>query len=479
MNGKSARLEGRLLGLLLAVCGWLTFTTLAIADSVVPTSREQISLSYAPLVKSTAPAVVNIYTKTVVKQRRTNPLFSDPFFKKFFGENFGLQFGQPKERVQNSLGSGVIVDADGTVVTNNHVIEGADQIRVVLTDRREFDAEIVGVDERTDLAVLRIATEGERFPFLTFANSDVLEVGDLVLAIGNPFGVGQTVTSGIVSALARTQAGVADIGSFIQTDAAINPGNSGGALVGMDGHLVGVNTAIYSNTGGSLGIGFAVPANLVRFVIDGMGPDGRVIRPWLGAWGQTVNSDIAESLGLERPEGVLVSELWPGSAADRAGVDRGDVILGINGNSITNPQDLEFRFSTLPIGNEASLSVLSAEGIRSVSVSLEPASEEPNPDTIRIDGRNPLSGLTIANMSPALGDELKLDRFSPGVTVLNVARGTPAGRLRFRALDRLVSINGEGISRVADVYAQLDQDRREWEIVIDRNGKQLSMVIGP
>lgn len=481
MRGISAGLRVKAVGFALGV-GVLCLTAWsipAVAESVIPGSREQISLSFAPLVREAAPAVVNIYTKTVVKQRRVSPLFDDPFFKKFFGENFGLQLGQPKERVQNSLGSGVIVSAEGVIITNNHVIEGADQVRVVLTDRREFDAEIVGVDERTDLAVLRISAGEELFPFLEFGDSDNLEVGDLVLAIGNPFGVGQTVTSGIVSALARTQAGVADIGSFIQTDAAINPGNSGGALLGMDGQLVGVNTAIYSNTGGSLGIGFAVPANLVKFVIDGMGPDGRVVRPWLGAWGQTVSSDIAESLGLERPEGVLVSGLWPGSAADRAGVVRGDVILAINGKTVVSPKDLEFQVSTLPVGQEASVSLLGAEGMRSVSLALEPALTEPRPDSIRIEGRNPLNGLTIANMSPALGEELKLDRIEPGVTVLKVARGTPAGRLRFRPLDKVVSMNGKIVTNVADVREQLDHDHDEWEIVIDRDGKHLSLVIGP
>jgi len=452
--------------------------TLSWSDAVVPSSRDQITLSYAPLVKRAAPAVVNIYTKTIVEQRRVSPLFSDPFFKRFFGEDFGLQFGQPRERVQNSLGSGVIVNSDGTIITNNHVIEGADKIRVVLTDRREFDAELVGVDERTDLAVLRINSPDGNLPFLEFGNSDDLEVGDLVLAIGNPFGVGQTVTSGIVSALARTRAGVADIGSFIQTDAAINPGNSGGALLAMDGRLAGINTAIFSKSGGSLGIGFAVPANLVRFVIDGLGADGRVIRPWLGAWGQTVGSDIAESLGLDRPEGVLIRDLWPNSAADRAGLSRGDIILDVNGSSIASTMDLEFRLATLPVGQEASLSVLSTDGIRSISLPLEAAPSDPKPDTIRVEGKNPMSGLTVANMSPALGEQLKLDHISPGVTVLKIARGTPASRLRFHPLDRLISVNGTEISVVGDLKNHLQQDARGWEIVIERAGKRLSLVVG-
>lgn len=456
----------------------LMVATPGVAGTTVPQSREQITLSYAPLVEMTAPAIVNIYTKTVVKQRRVSPLFNDPLFQRFFGENFGLQFGEPKQRVQNSLGSGVILSRDGMIVTNNHVIEGADQIRVVLTDRREFDAELVGVDERTDLAVLRIESGGSELPYIELGDSDQLQVGDLVLAIGNPFGVGQTVTSGIISGLARTQVGVADIGSFIQTDAAINPGNSGGALVSMEGRLAGINTAIFSNNGGSLGIGFAVPANMVRYVVDGLWADGRVIRPWLGAWGQAVNSDIAESLGLDRPEGIMVNEFWPNAAAERAGLRRGDVILGVDGKPVSDPRDLEYRIASLRVGSEVTLTVLRSEGRESIDIVLEAAPAEPSADTTQIGGQNPFAGLTIANMSPALGEELKLDRIYPGVTILKVARGSPASRLRFRPLDRLMAVNGVDVSSVDDIRKLVGEDSQRWEIAIDRAGKRLSMVIG-
>jgi S1-C subfamily serine protease len=247
---------------------------------VVPTSRDETRLSFAPLVKSAAPAVVNIYTRRVVQARSATPLFNDPFFRRFFGDQF--QFGgRERKRVQNSLGSGVIVSDDGLIVTNYHVIDKADEITVVLADRREFEADVVTRDERTDLAVLRIKTGSEKLPFMKLRDSDTLEVGDIVLAIGNPFGVGQTVTSGIVSALARTARGVSDFGFFIQTDAAINPGNSGGALVGLDGNLIGINTAIYSRGGGSNGIGFAIPSNMVATVIGSAMSDGEVIRPWV------------------------------------------------------------------------------------------------------------------------------------------------------------------------------------------------------
>src|SRR6516165_2653128 len=259
----------------------------------VPQSREQLQLSFAPVVKKTAPAVVNVFSRRTIKTAGS-PFFDDPLCRRFFGEN--SPFRGPSERVQRSLGSGVLVAADGTIVTNHHVIKDADEVTVVLADRREFEAKILRSDERVDLAILKIDASGERLP--------ELEVGDIVLAIGNPFGVGQTVTSGIVSALARTGVGVSDFRFFIQTDAAINPGNSGGALVSLDGKLVGINTAIYSRSGGSIGIGFAIPSLMVRTVLAG-GPSGRIVRPWIGASGQPVTSEIAASLGLPRPMGVL------------------------------------------------------------------------------------------------------------------------------------------------------------------------------
>src|SRR5262245_38652656 len=275
---------------------------------VVPQDRAAIQLSFAPLVKTTAPAVVNIYTKRTVRAA-TSPLLNDPFFRRFFGDQLPGQ----TERVQNSLGSGVIVDPGGLIVTNNHVIKGADQITVVLSDRREFEATVVRADDRTDLSVLKINSGSERLPVLELMDSDDLEVGDLVLAIGNPFGVGQTVTSGIVSAVARTRVGIADYGFFIQTDAAINPGNSGGALITMGGKLAGINTAIFSRDGGSVGIGFAIPANMVQTVVAAAGGQGRIVRPWLGADTQTVTADLATGLGLPRLIGVIVGEVFGGN----------------------------------------------------------------------------------------------------------------------------------------------------------------------
>ena len=259
-------------------------------------------MSFAPIVKRVAPAVVNVYAARVIENR--NPFMNDPIFRQFFGD------GIPRRQVERSLGSGVIIDPKGLVVTNYHVIEGASEVKVALSDKREFAADIVLKDQHSDLAVLRIKGANERFPTLEFANSDALQVGDVVLAIGDPFGVGQTVTHGIVSAVARTQVGISDYQFFIQTDAAINPGNSGGPLVDMSGRLVGINSAIYSRSGGSQGIGFAIPANMVRVVVaSAEGGSGTVKRPWLGAKLQEVTPEIAESLGLKRPTGALVASL--------------------------------------------------------------------------------------------------------------------------------------------------------------------------
>ena len=319
-------------------------------DRRVPSSAADVELSFAPVVKRVAPAVVNVYAARVVENR--SPFMNDPLFRQFFG-------AVPREQVQRSLGSGVIVDPAGLIVTNYHVIEGASEVKVALADKREFDAQIVLKDERSDLAVLRIKGDSERFPSLDFGNSDELQVGDVVLAIGDPFGVGQTVTHGIVSALARTQVGISDYQFFIQTDAAINPGNSGGALVDLKGRLIGINTAIYSRSGGSQGIGFAIPANMVRVVVaSARGGSAAVKRPWLGAKLQQVTPEIAESLGLKRPTGALVASLT-GRRPRRARRHRtGDLIVSVDGTAIDDPNAFDYRFATKPLGGTAQIGLV-------------------------------------------------------------------------------------------------------------------------
>src|SRR5579872_3915984 len=340
---------------------------------VVPSSEGALKLSYAPIVKKTAPAVVNVYSRRVV--RAQSPLAVDPFFRRFFGD--AQPFGLPRQRIQNSLGSGVILDAGGLIVTNHHVVKDADEVTVVLADRREFDARILITDQRTDLAVLKIEVKGERLPTLEIADSDTLEVGDIVLAIGDPFGVGQTVTSGIISGLARTGVGIADFRSFIQTDAPINPGNSGGALVDLDGRLVGINTAIFSQSGGSIGIGFAIPSALVRPILRAAAHGGVIERPWLGVAGQPVTAELAQALGLPRPGGVLVKEVAPQSPAAKGGVNVGDVIMEFDGHEIEDPEGLRFRVATLPLDQTAHLTLLRSGKRRIAMVVLTRPPEDP------------------------------------------------------------------------------------------------------
>jgi Do/DeqQ family serine protease len=446
----------------------------ALAEDAVPTSPQQINLTFAPVVKMVAPAVVNIYTKKVVKQQALSPFFDDPFFKQFFGDQFN--FGRSRERIQNALGSGVIVQPDGLVVTNNHVIDGADEIRVVLNDGREFEAKVVSQEEQLDLALVRIDTKGAKLPTLTFRDSDDLEVGDLVLAIGDPFGVGQTVTSGIVSGLARTRTGINDFGFFIQTDAAINPGNSGGALVTTDGKLVGINTAIYSQSGGSIGIGFAIPANIVRAVVDAEANGGKLVRPWLGVTGEALNAEIAESLGFDRPGGVVVKELFPGGPADKAGLKPGDVLLAINNRDVQDPQGMAFRLATLPIGDAAKMTIVRKGEQMDLPVQLMPAPREPEPDETWLDGEQPLTGAQVANLSPALGEELSVSGWK-GVVITAIKRGSFARSLGLRPGDIVARVNGTDVQTVDQLSKLMAVSQDEWELTVERDGKTKTVTV--
>src|SRR5437763_10260407 len=395
----------------------------------LPSSPNELRLSYAPVVERATPAVVNVYAAKMVAIR--NPLFDD--FRRFFGMPGGP--GGAGEQVQRSLGSGVLVDASGLVVTNNHVVEGADQVKVSLADKREFEAEMVLKDPRSDLAILRIKAQNERFPALELADSDALQVGDVVLAIGNPFGVGQTVTHGIVSALARTQVGITDYQFFIQTDAAINPGNSGGALVDLSGRLVGINTAIFSRSGGSIGIGFAIPANMVRVVVaSAKGGGTSVRRPWLGARLQAVTPDLAEGLGLKRPAGALVSSIVPDGPAAKAGLKAGDLIVSVDGARVDDPNAFGYRFATKPLGGTAQLGIVRQGRAMTLPIALQSLPDTPRQE-IEIKGRSPFKGATVANLSPALADELRLDPQAEGVVITDVAEGSSARSVGFQKGD--------------------------------------------
>ena len=462
--------------ILLAVVAALGLVQAADAQAparALPESRGAMLQSFAPLVKRTAPAVVNVFTRKVVREQASSPLFNDPFFRRFFGD----QPGGEQQREQNSLGSGVIVRKDGIVVTNHHVVKDADEIRVVLSDRRELEATLIGSDERTDLAVLRVKASPEGLPVIELGDSDGIEVGDLVLAIGNPFGVGQTVTSGIVSATARTMVGVSDYRFFIQTDAAINPGNSGGALVAMDGRLIGINTAIYSKTGGSVGIGFAIPANMVRAVVTGLVDGGKIVRPWFGAQGQPVSTDVAASLGLARPGGVILEQVAAGGPAARAGLKVGDVVVSIDGRDVEDPQALKFRIGTLPIGGTARLGVLRQGRQQQVVVSLEAPPEIPPRQTSQLQGRQPFAGATVANLSPALADELGIDVVAKGVIVLQTRQGSIAQRLGVAPGDIILKVNDVEIASVQMLRQVVERERPTWQLSIQRGERVMNVKV--
>ena len=411
-------------------------------DRRVPTSQAELQLSYAPIVQRVQPAVVNVFATKMVQNH--NPFLDDPIFRRFFG----LQ-GGPQQQMLRSLGSGVMIDSSGLVVTNVHVIEDADQVKVSLSDKREFEADIVLKDKRSDLAVLRLKDVHEKFPTLDFANSDQLMVGDVVLAIGNPFGVGQTVTHGIISALARTQVGITDYQFFIQTDAAINPGNSGGALVDMTGRLAGINTAIYSRPGGSQGIGFAIPANMVRVVVASAKTGGKAVkRPWLGADLQAVEPKIAEAMGLKLPNGALVADIEAGSPAERAGMKHGDLIVAVDGQSVEDPNAFDYRFATHPVGGTAQVEVQRAGKPLKLTVSLEP---DLGNHEIVVSSKSPLQGAKFANISDSVANEFHLNADTEGVAMIDPGAGTPAAKLGFKRGDIIIGINNHRINRTSDL----------------------------
>ena len=461
-----------LLTAILALAGVATVSAPSQAQERRVPNPAELRLSYAPVVQRVAPAVVNVYAAMTVQTR--NPLFEDPIFRRFFGGGPGGPGGG--SQVQRSLGSGVIVDGSGLVVTNNHVIDGADEVKVSLADKREFEATLVLKDQRSDLAILRLKDSREKFPFLEFANSDTLEVGDVVLAVGNPFGVGQTVTHGIVSALARTQVGISDYQFFIQTDAAINPGNSGGALVNLTGRLVGINTAIFSRSGGSQGIGFAIPANMVQVVVASAKTGGSAVkRPWLGAKLQAITPEIADSMGLKRPAGALVASVQAGSPAATAGLKAGDVIVSVDGQAVDDPNAFDYRFATKPLGGSAKLGALRGGREVSAAVALLPAPETPR-DEIVIRSRSPFSGAKIANLSPALADELQLQNVDDGVVIVDVDNGSYASNLGFQRGDVIQEGNGEAIAKTRDLDRLSKVPSNSWRIGILRGGQKISAV---
>lgn len=419
----------------------------------VPTDAGTMKSSFAPVVREAAPAVVNISAQSLQRSR-------DPFFGGFFG----------MPRAAQSAGSGVIVRSDGIVVTNNHVIAGAQQITVVLNDRREFPARVLLADERSDIAVLQLENVTDQLPVLPIDAQEEQQVGDLVLAIGNPFGVGQTVTNGIISALNRTETGILDSGSFIQTDAAINPGNSGGPLVDMDGDVIGINTAIFSRSGSSSGVGFAVPASMVQRVVDSaLGGATSVVRPWLGVRGESVSADVARSLGLDRPQGLLITDVYPNGPGARAGIREGDVVTAIDGAEINDQGGLNFRVGTRDPNDAVAVTVVRDGRSQQLNARVQTLPGDRELGDGEVVRQGALAGLRVVTLSPALADSLGGDPFATGAIVTAVDPRSYAGRLGLRPRDIILSVDGRSLTSSATLNAATRGDG----LTIIRGGRRL------
>lgn len=448
--------------LFLGVC--LSFTLTSPLSSGVPKSKEEIRFTFAPIVKKVSPAVVNIYAARLVHM---SPMAQDPFFQHFFGRT--RLFGNTKPRVQRSLGSGVIVRGDGIVITNHHVIENAQEIKVVLQDGEEYAAKVVVKDPRTDLAALKIEAAKPSFPHLELEDADDLLVGDLVLAIGNPFGLGHTVTMGIVSGLARSEGGIEDFRSLIQTDAPINPGNSGGPLVTLEGKIVGINTAIYSKSGGSIGIGFAIPSNLVAPIIRAVDQGGKVERAWLG---------IAIK-PQDRQKGVLIKKVYPKSPAEKAGLREGDLILEIGGHRVLTAEALKFRMATLPIGSETSIIFLRKGQKITLPLRIEVPEDVPGNQVLQLSGgaSHPLAGMGVTMLSPMVAETFGLEYEGKGLVIVAVQSSMRASFLGLRPGDILLEINGVTLKTFKDLERALLGKKRNWAITFKRDGKKRQVMI--
>ena len=454
----------------------------AASVKVAPRATAEDARGFSRVLKPVLPAVVNISSSRVEKQdtRGMQGQSMDPFFRQFFGdEGQGRQFNVPRERREKSLGSGVIISPEGYVLTNNHVIDHATEITVTLRDRREMKAQVVGTDPRTDIAVLKIS--GSNFPYVTLGDSAQVQVGDVALAIGDPFGVGQTVTAGIVSATGRGNLGIEEVEDFIQTDAPINPGNSGGALIDDQGHLIGINTAILSgNSGGNQGIGFAVPVNLAHHVMDQILKNGKVDRAYLGILPQDVTPAMAKAFGAASTQGAVVGEITPNSPAASSNLKQGDIITAINGKSIDDANQLRLELGMLAPGSTVTLSVVRDGRPQQVAVKLgdfptqqERASvEKPSSDST-------LQGVSVENLTPQTANEMQISPETKGVVVADIDPSSHAADAGLQTGDVIQQVNHQAVRNVQDFQHALASANKDNPtlLLINRGGNTLFVAV--
>jgi serine protease Do len=467
-------------GLKAAGLGNMPFAHPAPTLKIAPRSEAASGRGYSAVVKQVLPAVVNISSSKVVKQApMATPQGLDPFFRQFFGDDFAQRFNVPRERTEKALGSGVIVSPEGYILTNNHVVDGAKEVTVTLHDKREFKARVIGADPRTDIAVLKI--DGSNFPSLTLADSSKVEVGDIVLAVGNPFGVGQTVTAGIVSATGRGGLGIEQVEDFIQTDAPINPGNSGGALVDDEGHLIGINTAILSgNSGGNQGIGFAVPINMARHDMDEILAHGKVEHGYLGILPQDVTPSLAKAFNTSETNGALVGEVTPNSPAASAGLKQGDIILAVNGQTVEDANQLRSRIGMMDPNTTVTLKLLRNGEVENVSVTLgEFPSKEERASTDNENPANDLQGVTVENLTPDTAQQLKIPASTKGVVVDQVSPGSRADNAGLQAGDVIQQVNHQSVSNMREYSRAVGASKKDEPVLllVNRNGETMFLAV--
>jgi serine protease Do len=433
----------------------------------------KLSDALAEVAEVARPAVVNIST-TLTVTTEENPMFNDPFFRHFFGDQF--DHGQKRKFKSSALGSGVIISAEGYILTNNHVVKGADEIKVILYDKREFKGKIVGTDPRTDLAVVKI--QAKDLPTIKIGDSSKLKTGDVVLAIGNPFGLNQTITMGIVSAVGRSNIGLADFEDFIQTDAAINPGNSGGALVNTNGELVGINTAIFSTSGGYMGIGFAIPSDMARSVMESIIKHGKVIRGWLGVSIQNLTPELSKSLGMKETAGALVSGVEKDSPADKAGMKRGDLIIQFNGKKVEDSTGLRNMVSGSGPGTKAEIKIVRDQKEQTMTVTLGEFQEKKTAK--KIEYNNALKGITVQELTPSLRDRMGMPENANGVIIANISEDSPAQEA-LQIHDIIMEVNRRPIASISDYEQAVSKigEKDSVLLLIYREGASIYITIKP